>query len=152
MHIRNARDFWAGAIYLALAIAVIFIGRDYQFGTSARMGPGYFPTVLGAVLAIIGIVSIGRSFIRPGEAISAIAWRPLALVLGATVLFGLLLPRAGVLIALPCLIVVSALASRNSRPDVTSIAALVGLVAFCVVVFVKGLGVPMPLVGTWFGG
>jgi putative tricarboxylic transport membrane protein len=152
MHIRNARDFWAGAIYLALAIAVIFIGRDYQFGTSARMGPGYFPTVLGAVLAIIGIVSVGRSFIRPGEAISAIAWRPLALVLGATVLFGLLLPRAGVLIALPCLIVVSALASRNSRPDVTSIAALVGLVAFCVVVFVKGLGVPMPLVGTWFGG
>jgi hypothetical protein len=152
MHIRNARDFWAGAIYLALAIAVIVIGRDYQFGTSARMGPGYFPTVLGAVLAIIGIVSIGRSFIRPGEAISAIAWRPLALVLGATVLFGLLLPRAGVLIALPCLIVVSALASRNSRPDVTSIAALVGLVAFCVVVFVKGLGVPMPLVGTWFGG
>jgi hypothetical protein len=152
MHIRNARDFWAGAIYLALAIAVIFIGRDYQFGTSARMGPGYFPTVLGAVLAIIGIVSIGRSFIRPGEAISAIAWRPLALVLGATVLFGLLLPRAGVLIALPCLIVVSALASRNSRPDVTSIAALVGVVAFCVVVFVKGLGVPMPLVGTWFGG
>jgi Tripartite tricarboxylate transporter TctB family len=152
MHIRNARDFWAGAIYLALAIAVIFIGRDYQFGTSARMGPGYFPTVLGAVLAIIGIVSIGRSFIRPGEAISAIAWRPLALVLGATVLFGLLLPRAGVLIALPCLIVVSALASRNSRPEVTSIAALVGVVAFCVVVFVKGLGVPMPLVGTWFGG
>ena len=56
------------------------------------------------------------------------------------------------LIALPCLIVVSALASRNSRLDVTSVAALVGLVAFCVVVFVKGLGVPMPLLGTWFGG
>ena len=95
---------------------------------------------------------MGRSFIRPGGAISAIAWRPLALVLGSTVLFGLLLPRAGVLIALPCLIVVSALASRNSRLDVTSIAALVGLVAVCVVVFVKGLGVPMPLIGTWFGG
>jgi hypothetical protein len=152
MHIRNPRDFWAGAIYLALAIVVIFIGRDYQFGNSARMGPGYFPTVLGAVLAILGVVSMGRSFIRPGEAISALAWRPLALVLGATVLFGLLLSRAGVLIALPCLIVVSALASRNSRLDVTSIAALVGLVAFCVVVFVKGLGVPMPLIGIWFGG
>ena len=116
------------------------------------MGPGYFPTVLGSILAIFGVVSMGRSFIRRGEAISAIAWRPLALVLGSTVLFGLLLPRAGVLIALPCLIVVSALASRNSRLDVTSIAALVGLVAFCVVVFVKGLGVPMPLIGTWFGG
>ena len=51
-----------------------------------------------------------------------------------------------------CLIVVSALASRYSRLDVTSVAALVGLVAFCVLVFVKGLGVPMPLIGTWFGG
>ena len=152
MHIRNPRDFWAGAIYLALAIAAIWIGQDYQLGTSERMGPGYFPTALGSILAVFGVVSMGRSFIRPGEPISAIAWRPLALVLGSTVLFGLLLQRAGVLIALPCLIVVSALASRNSRLDATSIAALVGLVAFCVVVFVKGLGVPMPLIGTWFGG
>lgn len=152
MHIRSPRDFWAGAIYLALAIAAIWIGQGYPLGTSARMGPGYFPTALGAILALFGVVSIGRAFIRPGEAISAIAWRPLVLVLGATVLFGLLLPRAGVLIALPCLIVVGALASRNTRFNVTSTSALVGLVAFCVIVFVKGLGVPMPLVGTWFGG
>ena len=152
MHIRNPRDFWAGAIYLALAIVVIWIGRDYPLGTSARMGPGYFPTVLGAVLAIFGVVSIGRSFIRPGEPISALAWRPLIFVLGSTVLFGLLLERMGILIALACLIVVSALASRNSRLDATSVAALIGLVAFCVIVFVKGLGVPMPLIGKWLGG
>lgn len=152
MRIRNPRDFWAGALYLALAIFVIWIGRDYQQGTSARMGPGYFPVVLGSILAIFGIISIARSFIRTGEALSAFAWRPLALVLGSTVVFGLLLGRVGVLIALPCLIVISALASRNSRLDVTSVAALIGLVAFCVVVFVKGLGVPMPLIGTWFGG
>ena len=152
MHIRNPRDFWAGAIYLALAIVVIWIGRDYQQGTSARMGPGYFPTALGAILAVFGVVSVGRSFIRPGEAISAIAWGPLALVLGAVVLFALLLPRAGVIVALTCLIVVAALASRNTRLNFTSIAALIGIVAFCVIVFVKGLGVPMPLFGTWFSG
>jgi hypothetical protein len=152
MHIRNPRDFWAGAIYLMLAIVLIWIGRDYPLGTSARMGPGYFPTVLGAVLAIFGAVSIVRSFIRPGEPISAFAWRPLIFVLGSTVLFGLLLQRAGVLVALTCVIVVSALASRNSRLDVTSVAALIGLVAFCVIVFVKGLGVPMPLIGPWLGG
>ena len=152
MQIRNPRDFWAGAIYLALAIIVIWIGRNYQQGTSARMGPGYFPTVLGWLLAGFGVVSIGRSFIRPGEAISAFAWRQLVLVLGSVVLFGLLLERIGVLVALPCLIAVSAFASRNSRIDATSIAALAGLVAFCVIVFVKGLGVPMPLIGTWFSG
>ena len=61
------------------------------------MGPGYFPTVLGSILALFGVVSIGRSFIRPGEAIAALAWRPLVLVLGAAVLFGLLLDRLGLL-------------------------------------------------------
>ena len=150
MRIRNPRDFWAGAIYLALAIVVIWIGRNYHQGTSERMGPGYFPTALGSVLALFGVVSIGRSLIRPGEAIAPLAWRPLVLVLGATVLFGLLLDRLGLLIALPCLIVVSALASRNSRLDATSVAAMIGLVAFCALVFVKGLGVPMPLLGSWF--
>jgi Tripartite tricarboxylate transporter TctB family len=152
MRTRNPRDFWAGAIYLALAIVVIWIGRSYEQGSSARMGPGYFPTVLGATLALLGVVSIGRSFLRAGEPISGFAWRPLLLVLGATVLFGLLLQRAGVLVALACLIVVGAVASRNSRLDATSVAALIGLVTFCVLVFVKGLGVPMPLIGSWFGG
>jgi hypothetical protein len=104
------------------------------------------------VLALFGVVSIGRSFIRPGEAIAPLAWRPLVLVLGATVLFGLLLDRLGLLIALPCLLVVSAMASRYSRLDATSVAAMIGLVAFCALVFVKGLGVPMPLLGSWLGG
>ena len=152
MRIRNPRDFWAGAIYLALAIVAIWIGRNYQLGTSERMGPGYFPTALGSILALFGAVSIGRSFVRPGEPIAALAWRPLVLVLGATVLFGVLLDRLGLLVALPCLIVVSALASRYSRLDATSVVAMIGLVAFCALVFVKGLGVPMPLIGTWLGG
>ena len=123
-----------------------------ELPTRYQRADGTRVLALGSILALFGVVSLGRSFVRQGEAISAIAWRPLALVLGSTVLFGLLLPRAGLLIALPCLIVVGALASRNSRFDVTSIAALVGLVAFCIVVFVKGLGVPMPLIGNWFGG
>jgi hypothetical protein len=150
--IRNPRDFWAGAIYLALAFAVLWIGQSYQIGSAERMGPGYFPAVLGVILALLGAVSVARSFIRPGEPIAAPAWRPLALVLGAIVLFAFLLPRAGVLIALPCLIAVGALASRKSTLDAKSVASFAGLVAFCVAVFVKGLGLPMPLFGSWFGG
>jgi len=152
MTIRNPRDFWAGAIYLALGIAAVWIGRNYAQGTSDRMGPGYFPSVLGAILGLIGAVSVVRSFLRPGDAVTAFAWRPLIAILGSVVLFGLLLDRAGVIIALACLMGVGALASRNSRLDVKTVATFAGLVAFCIIVFVKGLGVPMPLLGSWFGG
>lgn len=152
MGIRNPRDFWAGAIYLALAAVAIGIGRNYSFGSSARMGPGYFPVALGSILALLGAISVIRAFVRPGEPVAAFAWRPLLAILGAVVLFGLLLERAGVIVALVCLIGVGALASRNSRLDATSVGAFAGLIAFCVFVFVKGLGLPMPLVGSWFGG
>jgi hypothetical protein len=131
---------------------VLWIGRNYPQGSSERMGPGYFPTVLGWMLVLFGAVSVGRSFIRPGEPIGRIAWRPLALILSAVVLFALLLYGAGVVVALAALIAVGAMASRLSRLDVTSVAAFAGLIACCVIVFVKGLGVPMPVIGTWFGG
>src|SRR3954470_11588494 len=152
LRIRNPRDFWAGAFYVALALAVFWFGSGLALGTSARMGPGYFPTVLGAILALLGLASIVRSFLRPGEGIEPIAWKPLTLILGAIVLFGLLLDRVGAVLAFAVLIVVSAVASRYSRPNAASIGALVGIVLFCVLVFVKGLGVPMPLLGSWFGG
>ena len=148
---RNPRDLVAGLIYLALGSAVVWIGRNYPQGTSARMGPGYFPTVLGGLLALLGTVSVARSFVRSGEAVSAVAWRPLLLILGAVILFGLLLPGGGLIVALPVLIGVSALASRHSRLDTASVVALIGIVAFCYLVFVRGLGVPMHLIGSWFG-
>ena len=150
MSIRSPRDFWAGAIYLGLGLTVVVLGRGYSMGSSARMGPGYFPTILGGILAVFGAVAVARSFLRPGEGVSAIAWKPLILVLGATVLYGLLLERAGLVVALPLLMIVSAMASRHSRANATSMLALVGILAFCALVFVKGLGVPMPLLGTWF--
>lgn len=149
---RNPRDFWAGVLYLALGLVVVIWGRQYAMGTSARMGPGYFPTVLGALLALLGALSVGRSLVRNGEPIATLAWRPAALVLGGTVLFGLLLERAGLLVALPAMIVTGAMASRYTRLDVASVLALLGIVVFCVLVFVKGLSLPMPLVGTWLGG
>jgi Zn-dependent protease len=152
MTIRNPRDFWAGTIYLALAVAVLWIGRAYPLGSSARMGPGYFPAALGLLLAVFGAASVARSFVRAGEPIAPFAWRPLLLVLGSVVVFGLLVNGLGALIALPILILIAAMASRYSRPDVTSVAALIGITAFCVLVFIKGLGMPMPLIGAWMGG
>lgn len=149
--IRSPRDLWAGAIYIAFGAAAVLIGRDYPLGSGARMGPGYFPAMLGWLLIAIGALALARSLLREGLPIGAIAWRPLALVTGGTVLFGLLLRPAGAVPALAVLLVVSALASRQSRADLPTLLAFAGLVAFCVAVFIKGLGVPMPVLGSWFG-
>jgi hypothetical protein len=103
------------------------------------------------VLTGIGLLSVARSFAQEGEAVGAIAWKPLGLVVGATILFGVLLQTAGLVVALVALVLASAVASQHFRLDLRALAGLVLLVAFCALVFVKGLGVPLPLVGSWFG-
>ncbi len=145
------KDLWAGVLYIAFGATAFWIGRDYPMGTSGRMGAGYFPTVLSVVLVLIGCLSVARSFLRDGDAVGAIAWKPLGLIVGATALFGLLLQTAGLIVALLGLVLLSAVASQHFRLDLKASIGLVLLVGFCVLVFVKGLGVPLPLFGSWFG-
>jgi hypothetical protein len=145
--IRNEKDFWTGLIYVAFGAAVMWIAQDYPFGSAGRMGPGYFPTVLAGVQILLGIIALARSFIVPGDSIRSLAWKPLALILGATALFGLLVNTAGLVIALLALVLTSAAASEKFKFDWLALLGLVVLIAFCALVFVKGLGVPMPLFG-----
>ena len=149
--IRNPKDFLAGLIFSGVGLAAVLLGRQYSMGTATRMGPGYFPHVLGMLLAMIGILVIGRSLVLRGEPIRGLAPKPLLLILGATVLFGALLRGAGMLIALVVLVVVSAAASRLFRWEV-ALALAVALALFSALVFVKALGLPIPLVGSWFAG
>jgi hypothetical protein len=147
--VQNPKDFWTGLIYLAVGAAVIVMARNYSVGTASRMGPGYFPLALSFLLLAFGVAAVVRAFIVPGGAISAIAWKPLILVLGATALFAALITTAGLVIALLSLVLVSAAASESFRFDWRAALGLAALVAFCALVFVKGLGVPMPLFGPW---
>jgi Zn-dependent protease len=149
--IRSQKDFWAGALYAGLGATALVLARDYGMGTSARMGPAYFPTVLGGLLLLIGAISVARSFVAKGEPIGAIAWKPLVLVTVATILFGALLRPAGLVVALAALILVSAAASVKFKVDWRALALMLALIAFCALVFVKGLGLPVPLLGAWFG-
>ncbi|MBK7591884.1 MAG: tripartite tricarboxylate transporter TctB family protein [Betaproteobacteria bacterium] len=148
--IRSPRDFWAGVLYAGFGAAAVLIARDYGLGSSSRMGPGYFPTVLGSLLLLIGLASLVRSFFAAGEPIGAIAWKGLLLVTLATVLFGALLRPAGLVIALAAVILVSAAASVRFRFDARALALMGGLIVFCGLVFVTGLGLPVSLLGTWF--
>jgi hypothetical protein len=149
--IRGPKDFWTGVIYVLFGGIAFWIARDYGFGTASRMGPGYFPTVLSALLVLIGVISLVRSFIVPAEPLGDFAIKGGFLVILATILFGVLINRAGLIIALLALVLVSAAASEKFRFDWRALAGLIVLIAFCALVFVKGLGVPMPLIGSWFG-
>ena len=152
-YVRSPKDFWAGVLYAAFGGAGVFIAAgEYPMGTGARMGPGYFPIVLGVLLLGFGLACLVRAFARAGEPIGAIAWKPLGLVTLATVLFGLLLPSLGLIVALFALALVAAAASRMFRFDLGAAAGLVALVAACAVVFVVALGVPLPLLGSWLSG
>jgi hypothetical protein len=149
--IRSSKDFWTGLIYIFFGSSAILIARDYGMGTALRMGPGYFPTVLGALLALIGIISLVRSFMKPGAPIGRLAFKGLLLVIGSTLVFGLIVRGAGLAVALPVFVITGAYASIHFRWG-ASIALAAGLTVFCVLVFLKGLGVPLPVLGSWFGG
>jgi putative tricarboxylic transport membrane protein len=147
--VRNPKDFWAGTLYLVIGVAAVWIARDYTMGTAVRMGPGYFPTMLGGTLMLVGLVSLVRSFYAPGEPIEAFALKPLTIVIGSTLVFGALVRGAGLAVALPIFVLLGAAASIKFRWGVAA-ALAAGLTLFCVVVFVKGLGIPLPILGPWF--
>ncbi len=63
MKIRNAKDFWAGLMFVAFGLAFVLVARNYQMGNAVRMGPAYFPTVLGGLLAILGALILARAFV-----------------------------------------------------------------------------------------
>ena len=147
---RNAKDFWTGLIYIFVGSAALIISRDYDMGTAVKMGPAYFPTILSVLLMVIGIISVLRSFLKSGSPIGVIAWKGLVLIVASTLLFGMIVRGAGLIIALPLLVIVSASASARFSWK-TSIAEAVGITVFCIVIFLKGLGVPLPILGSWFG-
>ena len=148
---RNPKDFWTGLLYIFFGASAIIIARDYNMGTAVRMGPAFFPTILGAVLAVIGAIAVIRSFIAPGTPIGGFSFKGLVLVTLSVVIFGFLVRGAGLVVALPLLVIISAYASTRFRWRTTLIMAA-GLTIFCALVFVKGLGIPLPIIGPWFGG
>ena len=147
--ISSPRDFWTGLIYVLLGSGAFWIALDYPLGTVGRMGPGYFPRVLALILVAIGAMALIRAFVTQSDAVSHLAWKPLLMICGAIVLYGVLVQTAGLVVALTALLMLGAAASRETRLDIKSIAGMVLLIAFCVLVFVKGLGLPIPIVGPW---
>ncbi|MFN7834713.1 MAG: tripartite tricarboxylate transporter TctB family protein [Burkholderiaceae bacterium] len=148
--IRHPQDFYTGLIFLAVGLTAVVIGQDYPMGSAGKMGPAYFPTVLGALLALIGLIAGARSFFREGKPIDTLAIRQTVLVLVAILSFGILIRGAGLIAAVMVLIFISAYASPNFSWKRVLLLAI-GLTVFSILVFVKLLGLPIAMVGPWFG-
>lgn len=146
MRIKHQKDFWSGVMFLALGLAFVGFAQSYALGTAQRMGPGYFPTVLGGLLAVLGLTVAIKGLARAerdGD-VERFHFGPLAVVLGAVALFAFLLRPAGLVAALLVLIGVSAYASHEFRVrEVIPLAAF--LVVLVLAVFIWGLGMVVPV-------
>ena len=147
MKIKSQKDFWSGLMFVAIGVAFAWGANEYSFGNSARPGPGYFPFGLGVLMALLGGAVLFKALTiesADGDPVGAFAWRPLAIIIGSVVLFGFLLPRAGMLISLPLLVIVSSLASGEFTWKGAALNAVV-LTLLSWVVFIKGLSLTIPL-------
>ncbi len=144
MNIRAPKDFWSGVMFCGFAAIAVLAARGHSLGTAGKMGPGYFPLLLGCVLGLLGAILIGRSLVLDGEPVPRIHIFPLLVITVAVCLFGLLIEPFGVVIALAVLTVVTAWAGPQFRlAEAVTLAAV--LIAFSVGVFVYLLGLPLAI-------
>jgi hypothetical protein len=144
MELSKSKDFWAGMMLIAIGAAAMFIAREYRFGSTLRMGPGFFPVILGGILVVFG-VCIAAIGMRQGEKIQGhVSLRALILLPFSLILFGLLMELAGFVPAMAALVFVSA-ASGKEFKFVEVLMLTVFLTLASMAVFIWGLGLPYPL-------
>ena len=145
MKVKSPKDFWAGLMFIAFGLFAMFWAlKSYQMGSAVRMGPGYFPTVLGGLLAVLGAIILADSFVIQGPKVPSFYFRPLLLITTGCVLYGYLMKPLGLVLASAILVFVSALGGHEFKWKEVSILSVV-LIIFSVLVFVKGLTLPFPL-------
>lgn len=154
MKIKSQRDFWSGLMFLLVGIAFAWGSTEYSFGSSARPGPGYFPFGLGVMLALLGAAVLFKALTiesSGGDPIGSVAWKPLLVIVAAVALFGFALPRLGMALTLPLLIVLASLAGDEFHwGEALLNAALLTLGSW--VIFIWGLKLVIPVWPTFLAG
>ncbi len=147
MKIKSQRDFGSGLMFLVIGAAFTVGATSYSLGSSAKPGPGYFPLMLGVLLALLGAVVLFKSLsieTEGGDPIGPIAWRPLLVIVLAIVAFAVALPRLGLIVSVPLLITVVSLAGDDFRwKSVVAMSAALALGSWAI--FVWGLQLTLPL-------
>lgn len=154
MRIKSEKDFWSGLMFIVVGLGFAWGATFYSMGNSARPGPGYFPLGLGLLLAILGSMVLFKSLTletEDGEPIGPIAWRPLALIVLSVAVFGLLLPRLGMVVSLPLLVLMASYAGDEFRIGEVIINSII-LTAGSWAIFIYGLNLTIPLWPTFIAG
>jgi hypothetical protein len=146
VEIRNQKDFGAGLMYMVVGIFFAYLASQYQMGTPAKMGPGYFPFWIGVLLAAIGLLVLIKSLSAKAaiEKIPTFNWKIIGLITGSVILYGVLLPIMGFAFAILVLVFTSAYASHEFHWKGTLVNAVV-LASATYLVFVQGLKLQFPL-------
>ena len=162
MKIKSQKDFFAGLMYLAVGGAFAIGATEYNIGTGARMGPGYFPLILGVILALIGLVISFKATVNgpdDGDPIGKWAWKQVFFVLAANFAFGILLvgvpalgiPGFGLMVAIIALVLIASIAGYTFNMKEVLVLALV-LAVGSYVVFVWALSLQFPVWPTFITG
>jgi len=154
LKIKSQRDFWSGLMFIAVGVMFAWGSTYYSMGASARPGPGYFPFGLGVLMAFLGGMVLFKALtleVEGGDPIGPWAWKPLIIIVVAVALFGWALPHLGMFIALPLLVIGSALAGEEFRVKDAIINSVV-LTAGSWCIFIWGLKLTIPLLPSFIAG
>ena len=153
VQIKSQKDFWSGVMFILAGVGFAWGATSYNFGSAARPGPGYFPFGLGILLAVLGAAIMLKALTVPtkdGDPVGAIAWRPLGLIVASVVVFGLVLPKLGMILSLPLLVLIASYAGDEFHLGEVLINSVL-LTLFSWLVFIVGLGLTIPLWPTFLG-
>ena len=155
MEIKSHKDFFAGIMFLVVGVAFAWGATTYNVGTGARMGPGYFPLMLGVVLALLGAIETIKALVigKPaGDPVGAWAWKPVRYILGANLAFGVLLgglpsiglPAMGMIAAIYALAIISSLADTHFKlRDVLILATILSVGSYLAFIMLLKLQIPV---------
>ena len=161
MNIKSQKDFFSGLMFMGVGVAFAWGASSYAIGSGARMGPGYFPLVLGVLLAFLGIIITFKALVvetMDGDKIGAFAWRPLIFIILANVVFGAFLgglpriglPSMGLIAGIYALTFVACLAGEKFIFKEAFILATI-LAVFSYLAFIKLLNLQFPVWPAFIG-
>ncbi len=155
MLIKSQKDFFSGLMFTVAGGAFAYGATSYSIGTGGRMGPGYFPLLLGIILAILGAIIMFKALVVAtpnGDKIGKWAWKPLLLIISANLIFGVMigglpsigLPPMGLIAGIFALVIVASLAGdRFNIKEVLILSVILSIGSYAAFILLLKLQFPV---------